>query len=421
MKLLNISLKSLLNRKGTTFLTILSIALSVALLLGIERIRTGAKQSFESTVSGVDLIAGARSGPINLMLYSVFRIGNATNNVSYQTFKDISNRDDVSWSIPISLGDSHKGYKVVGTSLDYFKHFKFAGNKNLKFMTGNEFKGLYDVVLGADVASQLKYQIGDKIVLSHGSDKISFQDHADKPFTVVGVLSKTGTPVDQSLHVSLEAIEAIHIGWQQTPGDTHSGDMHNHDTANESTLTPKSITAFFLKLNSRLDVFNVKNDIDNYNQEAVMAVLPGVVLRDLWNTIGSAEKTLLAVSLLVFLVSLVSMIISLLATLNERRREMAIFRSLGAQKGFIFSVLIIETGLLTLLGILLGLLILYIALFSFKPVLESQMGLNVNLLTPSMNDFVYLSVIFASSLCVGILPSYKAYKNSLADGLTIKS
>ena len=152
-----------------------------------------------------------------------------------------------------------------------------------------------------------------------------------------------------------------------------------------------------------------------------MAILPGVTLRDLWTTIGLAEKTLFIVSLLVFVVSLVGMTISLLATLNERRREMAILRSIGAKKRFVFSVLVIETCILTISGILLGLSTLYMGLVLFKPVLESKMGLTLGLLTPTLNDVIYVSSILVGALLASMIPSWRAYRNSLADGLMVKS
>lgn len=419
MAIINIAKKSLWNRKATSILTVISIALSVALLLGIERIRTGAKQSFESTVSGVDLIAGARSGPVNLLLYSVFRIGNATNNISYQSYQEINNFENVAWTIPISLGDSHKGYRVVGTNDNYFKYYKYAGTKNLSFKTGKAFKNLFDVVVGADVASALRYKIGDKITLSHGSDQVGFQDHRDKPFEIVGILEPTGTPVDKSVHVSLEAIEALHVDWQNG-APPRAGEEKSVEEVLKMKLKPSNITALFIKLNRRIAVFNTQRDINDYQDEALMAILPGVTLRDLWKSIGFAEKTLMLVSALVFLVSLIGMIISLLATLNERRREMAILRSIGAKKSFIFSILVIETILLCLAGIALGVAVLYINLFAFKPFLEIKLGLGIGLFSPSINDFIYLGSILLASVVASIIPGWRVYKNSLADGLVVK-
>ncbi len=420
MVIFKVAKKSLLNRKATTLLTIFSLALSVSLLLGIERIRSGAKASFESTVSGVDLIVGARSGPINLLLYSIFRIGDATNNISYKSYEEFKDHSVVEWTIPISLGDSHKGFRVVGTNRDYFKFYKYSNDESLRFFQGNEFIKLFDVVVGSEVAKSLGYQVGDKITLSHGTGNISFQEHEDKPFTVVGILDRTMTPVDSSLHVSLEAITAIHVDWQNGAPPA-PGEEITAEKVLQMELKPADVTAFLVRLKSRIAVFNVQREINSYDEESLLAILPGVTLRDLWNTIGIAEKSLMIVSILVFIVSLVGMVISLLATLNERRREMAILRSIGAKKRFIFSVLVIETCILTITGVLFGIASLYVGLLIFRPVLESQMGLTLGLFEPTENDYRYIVLVLVGSLLASIVPALRAYKHSLADGLVVKN
>ena len=155
MIVLRLALQSLRNRWLTALLTVLAIAVSVMLLLGVEKIRTGARQSFADTISGTDLIVGARSGSLNLLLYAVFRIGNATNNLSWQSYQDIRARPEVAWAAPLSLGDSHHGYRVLGTTLDYFTHYRFRQTHGLAFRVGAPFSDLFDAVLGADVAAAL--------------------------------------------------------------------------------------------------------------------------------------------------------------------------------------------------------------------------------------------------------------------------
>ena len=366
------------------------------------------------------MIAGARSGPVNLLLYSVFRIGNATNNISYDSFEKIIEHPKVAWAIPISLGDSHKGYKVVGTNATYFEHYKYAKGRSLSFVQGKPFQSLFDVVLGSDVADRLGYTIGENITLSHGASEVSFQDHADKPFEVVGILAATGTPVDKSVHVSLKALTALHIDWQDgaPPKD---GEAYSKEELLEMDLIPADVTAALIKLNSKIAIFNVQRQINTSDKEAMMAILPGVTLRDLWQTVGTAQKALLLISLMVFVVSLIGMMISLLSTLNERRREMSILRSVGASKGFIFLLLIFETLILTFSGILLGVIFLYSGLITLQPVLETKLGLTVGLMIPSSNEFAFIFAILIGALVASIVPALRAYKNSLADGLMVKS
>ena len=169
--------KSLVNRRLTAGLTVLSVAVSVALLVGVERVRSEAKASFTNTISGADLIVGARSGPINLLLYSVFRVGDATNNIGWDSYREIAARPEVAWTIPISLGDSHRGFRVLGTNEDYFEHYRFAGGRSIAFAQGASFVYFNNAVLGADVAASLGYAVGDAIVVSHGIGDISFKHH----------------------------------------------------------------------------------------------------------------------------------------------------------------------------------------------------------------------------------------------------
>ncbi len=419
LEVLRLSKKSLWNRKVTTSLTVFTIALSMVLLLGVERIRHGTRASFENTVSQVDLIIGARSGPINLLLYSVFHIGDATNNVSYESYKKISEHKDVKWSIPISLGDSHKGYRVVGTNENYFKHYRFAGNQELEFSSGKMFSGLFDVVLGADAARNLDYKIEDEITLSHGTSQAVFQDHKDRPFIVVGILDKTGTPVDRSVHVSLEAIEALHIDWKGG-APPRSGEETSQRELLKMSLRPHTVTAFFVRLKSKIGIFRLQREVNEFEEEAMSAILPGVSLQQLWRTLGMAEEILRVVSFFVFVVSLVSMLLALFTTLNERRREMSILRSVGARPGFIFSLMIIESGLLAVLGIVFGILSLYVASMIAQPLLEQKLGLTVGLFAFTSMDVFYTGIVFVGALLMGALPAWGAYKRALSDGLIVR-
>lgn len=414
-----LALKSLRNRKFTVGLTVLSIAMSVTLLLGVERLRTESKTSFTNTISGSDLVVGARSSPVQLLLYSVFRIGNATNNISYQSYQEISQNPAVIWTIPISLGDSHKGYRVMGTTVDYFKHYRYGNKAKLNLGKGKPFSDLYDAVLGAEVARKLGYVIDEKIILSHGAGEVALLQHSDKPFTIVGILAPTGTPVDQTIHVSLEAIEAIHIGWKG--GVPASGVNISPDQTRRLKFTPKTITAFLLKLHSPIATFKVQRLINNYRDEPLTAILPGVALQQLWKLLGVVEKALLAISGFVVSAGLFGMLTTLMTSLNERRREMAILRSIGARPLHIFSLIIGEAALLTTFGIFLGSLFLYTLLIIAKPILLSSLGIDITISFYSNYELLLIGLIFAAGLVSGLIPGIKIYLHSLNDGMTIKT
>ena len=413
-----LALKSLGNRRFTTVLTIVSIALSVTLFLGVERIRKEARTSFSNTVSGTDLIVGARSGPVQLLLYSVFRIGNATNNISWESYQEIARNPNIEWTIPISLGDSHHGYRVMGTNADYFEWFRYAGGRRLELASGRVLRDVFDAVLGADVARALDYHTGDPIVIAHGAGEISFIEHKDKPFEVVGILKSTGTPVDQTVHVLLEGMEAIHVDWHE--GAPIPGQSISPDRVLGMDLAPDAITAFLVGLKSRVAVFDVQRSVNEYSQEPLSAILPAVALQELWDLIGVAEKALLAVSGFVVVIGLCGMLLALMTSLNERRREMAILRSVGARPFHVFALIAGESVMLTVAGIIGGMALLYGLLLVAQPMILSRFGLLIGIAGLSSYELTLISAVCLAGLLIGAIPAYRIYRYSLADGMTIR-
>lgn len=418
MAVLKLAWKSLLNRRLTAALTIGAIALSVMLLIGVERMRTETRASFANTISGTDLIVGARSGSIQLLLFSVFRIGNATNNITWESYRDIADRDAVAWTVPLSLGDSHRGFRVLGTDHGYFEHYRYGRKQPLAFARGGRFEDVFDAVLGAEVARKLDYRMNQEIIIAHGAGKVTFKKHDDKPFEVVGILAPTGTPVDNTIHVSLEGIEAIHIDWQN---GVPAADMKvSAEQARQMELSPSAITAFLVGLRSKIATFQLQRDINEYRPEPLLAILPGVALTELWGVMSVAEHVLLVVSVFVVLVGLSGMLVALLTSLNERRREMAILRSVGARRLHVFALMVSEAFVLTLVGVGVGLALLYALIAVSQPIIQDQLGIYIGLGPPNGYELILLGMVLLAGTVVGCIPAYRAYRNSLADGLTIR-
>ncbi|KOO04096.1 ABC transporter permease [Vibrio hepatarius] len=414
---LSLAWKSARNRKVTAILSILTVAISVILLLGVERIRTQAKSSFANTISGTDLIVGGRSGQVNLLLYSVFRIGNATNNIDWKSYQEFSQHRSVKWAIPISLGDSHKGFRVMGTNHSYFEHYRYGQKQNLVFTKGREFQQLFETVIGAEVAKELGYQIGSEIIIAHGISDVGFSRHDNLPFKVVGILAPTGTPVDKTVHVSLEAIEAIHVGWES---GANLGNTPDAQQLQNRDFQPKQITAMMLGLKSKIQTFALQRQINTYTKEPLSAILPGVALHELWGMMSVAEQALMAVSAFVVIAGLLGMLSSLLTSLQERRREMAILRAMGARPRHVFSLLILEASSLTFIGILLGTFSLYWLLFVAAPFIQQSYGINLSVITLSNYELSLLALVQLAGTVIGFIPALRAYKQSLSDGMTIR-
>jgi len=408
--------RSAWNRRTTLSLTVLAVALSVCMLLGVERLRHDVRASFEQSVSGADLIVGARGSPVQLMLYSVFRIGEATNNMAWSSVQTLAAHPAVAWAIPISLGDSHRGYPVLATSQAYFEHFRYGDRQRLKVAEGRAFGDVLETVLGAEVAAALGYEPGDRITLSHGSGKAGLAEHADKPFTVVGILARTGTPVDRTLHIGLDSMEAIHLDWQsgaQIPGVSIPAEY-----VEKFDLTPKTVTAVILGLESRAGVFAAQRYVNHFEGEPLMAVLPGVALARLWQVMGIGEQALLAVSALVVVVGLTGLMAVVLASLNERRRELAVLRSVGARPGDVLALLTLEGLGLTLAGAALGFVLLSVLSFGFEPLIQARLGLILAPTAPTLAELELLAAVVGVGLLASLVPGWRAYRLSLADGLT---
>ncbi len=420
MVFLNLALKSLKNRFLASILTVISIALSVTLLLSVERAKRAAEEGFAQTISQTDLIVGARSGPTQLILYTVFNMGNATHNISYKTYQEIKNYPAIAWTIPYSLGDGHHGFRVVGTTNDFFEHYRFRGDRSVELSEGNKLSGLWDVVIGADVARKLKYHLGDKIVIAHGvTHGEGIQKHDDKPFTIVGIMKPTGTALDQSLYVSLEGVEAMHIDWKDGSAPTADKAI-SPDKIHKEDIKIDQITAFFVRAKSRIETLSLQREINNYKDEPLLAIIPGVTLSELWHGLSYVEQVLKAISWMVVAVGFMAMLIALTTSLNERRREMAILRALGASTNKILALLVFESALLTLAGILLGTSVALVATTFLRPWLEIEFGFYLEGRALGKIEFIYLGFTLIGGILTGFIPAYRAQKMALKDGLSVK-
>lgn len=421
--LLALAARSAWNRRFVLGLIIASIALSTFLLLGIERLRHDVRENFSSAVSGTDLIVGARTGSVQLLLYSVFRIGQASNNMRWSSVEALAANRAVAWAVPISLGDSHRGFAVVATTPDYFSRFEYGEHQPLRLSQGRAFgavtpqdtSGVFEAVLGAEVAERLGYRLGQKIVLSHGDGVIADNDHADKPFSVVGVLAPTGTPVDRSVHISLQGMEAIHLDW--SVGVPMPGAAVTAAQALQQDLTPKTVTALLIGLKRRAAVFSMQRQVADFRAEPLMAILPGVALDELWDVVGVGERGLQLMSALVSLVSLAGLVAVIMAGLNERRRELAILRSVGAGPWQMLWLLALEGLLITLAGVLLGALALALGLWLGAPLVQQHWGLALSLRPPEPGEWALAGAIVLGGWCASLMPGLRAYRLSLADGL----
>lgn len=412
-----LSLKSLRNRKFISFLCVLSIALSLSLFLIVEKLRTGIEEGFTNSISNADLIVGARSGPLQLLLYSIFHMGSPTNNISMDVYEKIKSQPSVDWTIPISLGDSYRGHRVVATTEDFFKHYQFHGNKKLSIEVGSWGTNVFDVVLGSQVANKLNHKLNHLITLSHGISKSAILKHESTPFKVVGILKPTGTPIDKSLYITLYGMEAVHIGWEN--GIPSYGEIERSKFQKKNLKTDQ-ITSFILRTKNRISLLGLQRYISTYEVEALSAIIPAVTLTELWSLLDQLENAFLGISLFVIVIGFLTILISLYMSLNERKREMAILRSVGVSVKEITLLLLTEATLLSIIGATTGFIFQYGLLFIISPILESKYALYVPISGPTSRELIVVLTFIIFGSLFGLVPALKAYKTSLSDGLLIK-
>ena len=482
-----LALRSLRSRLLTTSLTVASIALSVTLLVGIEHVRTGVRESFAGTIKGTDLIVGARGGSLQVLLSTVFGIGSPGGGVKLSTFERWKAHPAVKWAVPYTLGDSHRGFRVVGTTAEFYERYRYRADGRVTFAFGHAGATDADVVIGSDVAEKLRYTIGTAVVVTHGMRDIGTSSHEAHPFKVVGVLNRTFTPIDRSVYITLAGVEAMHDGFEKPvapktivaaktksapvltprvariprpvaamptpgaplvmPGATPPPGMpmvmpgaSPPPTAVEAPkLISKpvpvvavaaepavvvdahaddQITSFFIGTKNRFEALMLQREMNTDLVEPLTAVIPGVALGELWQNIGSAEVGLRVIAIFAVMIGLSGMLVSLYSSLEARRREMAIFRAVGAGPRTIVTLLVLESGLLSLLGCVLGVVFVYAGLFVGQAPIEQRFGLHLTIRPLGATELGYLAIVLVAGIMIGFVPAMKAYRTSLVDGLS---
>ena len=269
-------------------------------------------------------------------------------------------------------------------------------------------------MIGAEVASQLDYRIGESLILAHGMAATSFSLHRDSPFEVTGILKPTGTPVDRTLHIHLKDLDSIHRDWQSGTRVT----SHQHtNSGQEQDLDPDSVTAILIGVNNRLSTFRLQREINRYPDEPLMAILPGVALSELWQLMSWVEKTLGFIALLVLFASLLGLATMLLSTLQQRQREIALLRILGLRPLTLLMLLELEALLLVAAGAVVAVGLLKGALTVAGPMLGERYGLFLSDQIITVTTLNALGLAFVTTFVIALIPAISAYRRGLHSGL----
>lgn len=418
MKLLKVAFKSLLNRRFIVGLTVLCIAISVVLLLTLEKIKSSSEEGFTQTVSQVDLLVGARSGQLQLLLFSVFNIGNPTNNISMKSYQYWKKHPAVEWTIPYSLGDSFKGFRLVATDGNFFKHYRYRGQESVEFESGRPFEKNQELVLGYEAYRELKLKEGDQAVITHGvTHGAGVVHHDEEPFTVVGVMKKTGTALDRAVYANLASMAHLH----ETPEEHAKHKGHDHAHAHHDEEVVKTLTSFFVRTKNRVETLKLQREIAEFKDEPLMAIIPSMALAELWQNLSYFEKALQAIIWLVAIFSWVTLLLMMLASMDSRRREMALLRAMGAGPGMITSLLVLEGFVIGVLGVILGFVLSRISLTYFANVLKDVLGLQVSAGSVGLSEVLYMVAVLVGCAIISFIPGWRSSQRALKDGLTVKT
>ena len=401
--LLRLAAASLLARRRTTGLMLLALTLSCALLFGVEKVRSELRTSAYAAVGTVDLIVGARTAPEQLLLATVFHYGALSTPLPRAVETRLASHPAVRFALPLSLGDSVSGLPVVGTVPAYFAQLGPAPEGSLAFLAGGPFANEEEAVLGTEAARRLGKGLGDALTLSHGLGDQSFLEHGDHPLRVVGILAPTGTPLDQRILVSLEALHAAHEG------------------ATGGAPEEESISALLLGLAPRAAALGLAAQLNRSEDPPLTAALPALTLAGLLRWLGAGEAVLQVLSIFVVVVALAGMLAMMLASLEQRRREMAVLRALGAGFGTLLALLLAEALILTFLALCLGLGLVHGGLALATPALQSATGLALQDLGPTPGEGLLALGALALATLAGLLPAWLAARRALLDGLSPQS
>ena len=417
MSLWHIAWGYLWNRKFTSALTILSVALGVGLIYSVLTLREETRKRFEEEGQSFDIVVGAKGSPLQLVLSALYFMDAPTGNIRLSDYEAIKQNEDVEAAFPISMGDTYRGFRIVGTITDLFSYTwtdPVSGEKRKPFnlAEGRLFQKPMEAVLGSAVARAEGLLIGDTFIGSHGFIELPDgvrEDHVANPYTVVGILEPSGSPNDRAIFADLASVWDVH-GQKHGDVEAPAGEVHGPEE-------PLEVTAVLVSLESpSLEFQFVEYVNDTYN---AMATIPIIQIKNLYaSLLGTAKSVLLSVGYLVVVISAISILIGLYLSILQRRRDLAIMRALGASAYEIVGSVLIEAFLVTVLGVIAGWFVGNMASWCVGLYLTRQYGLTIDVFTMLTNEqLAAFSVVALAGIVAGIAPAWQAYRTDVARDL----
>ena len=391
--------KSLRQHALSTVVTAFSVALAGGLLMSVWSIKEQSEATFTGVNAGFDAVLGARGSKLQLVLNAIFNLEASPGNLAWSDFLDIQRNPDVELAVPIAVGDNYHGYRLVGTTLDLFEKNEYAPGRKYALQAGGNWfdPKRREAVVGDFVARKMNLKVGDTFHPFHGLIFDEKNQHSDT-YVVVGVLKPSNTPADQVIWIPLEGLQK----------------MSGHDP---KLATEVSAVLVKLKADSALAGFQMDFMYNRQGNRLTFAWPIGTVMAELFAKIGWFNRVLTLVSYLVAIVATASILASIYNSMNERRREIAILRALGARRSTVFTCILLEAASISILGMLAGFVFYGIIFTIVAGIIRAQTGV---VLDPLKFNIVMLwapASLIALGTLAGIVPALKAYRTDVAENL----
>ena len=423
MKLGYLAFKNMVSKPLNLLLSLLLLTLSVALVTFVLQLSGQLGGQLNKNIAPFDMVVGAKGSPLQLVLSSVLHVDVPTGNIKLKEIATLQNHPFVEEAIPVSYGDNYKGYRILGTKPDYLDSYEAS------LGDGRLYQKSFEVVVGSSAHSKLNLKLGDTFISSHGLAESAGEGHEDNPYKVVGILEPTGTVVDQLLISNLESVWEAHDhdgeGHEEHDQEgehghgeheDHDGHDHHGEHENHQEDENREITSLLIKFKSPLGMVQLPRFINE--NTTMQAALPGFEINRLMGLLGAGASTINGIALAILLVSGLSIFISLLKTIRERRQELALLRTYGLRPQELLGLALMEGLFLACIGFVLGWTLGRIGVWGASQYMQAAYGYVLQVRGPAPTELYFMAIILALAFVASILASLSIFKLNVAKTLS---
>ena len=400
MNIFRLSIKNIFNKPLSSAISLALLVLGIGIISLLLQLNSLIKDQMNNNLKGIDMVVGAKGSPLQLILSSVYHVDSPTGNISLAEAEKISKNRMVGSSIKLLYGDNYKGYRIVGAEKKFIELY------NGIIKEGREWNSPYEVLVGSKVYQKLKINLGDELISSHGLRE-SGESHDDESFKVVGLLKPSNSVIDQLIITSPQSVWNIH-----ETHDHDDEDEHEHDHEHEHEHDDREITAMLIKFKSPMNIIQFPRQINENTN--LQAAVPSYEISRLFKLFGFGIETLSYLAYIIIIVSGFSLFINLFNSMNERKYEMALIRTLGASRFQLSIMIIFESLILTILGFILGLLFSRFGVMFVSSLMEESLNYNLNSFKILIEEYWLLVMSVLIGLISSLIPVIRVYKMNIS-------